>query len=309
MISSWRVTRLFFSPAVSNPSHPGLFGIYLIVTRGVTIGFEFFAGYLVEQSLSIDTLFVFIMLFDYFRVPMELQTRVLNWGIVGAIALRGLMIVVGVAAIQKFKSVILVFAWILVASSIKLLAEKNHSTSEQMDDNVILKITRWIFPGTSNEFDGQNFFTIRNGRKTGTPLLLCLVCVELSDLVFALDSIPAVLGVSKDPLVVYASNIFAIMALRSLYTVVAKAVTELHYLKPAVALVLGFVGVKMVAEHFHVSFGTGASLGVVCFFLGAGIFASVVESQHTAALQIRAMVEVNTFPAVANSTDTTSVRI
>jgi TerC family integral membrane protein len=155
-------------------SHPGLFGIYLIVTRGVTIGFEFFAGYLVEQSLSIDNLFVFIMLFDYFRVPMELQTRVLNWGIVGAIALRGLMIVVGVAAIQKFKSVILVFAWILVASSIKLLTEKNNSASEHMNDNVILKITRWIFLGTSNEFDGQNFFTIRNGRKTAKPLLFVL---------------------------------------------------------------------------------------------------------------------------------------
>lgn len=258
-----------------------LFGVALMATRGLSTGCEFFAGYLVEQSLSIDNLFVFIMLFDYFQVPLELQSRVLSWGIAGAIALRGLMIGVGVAAIQKFKSVILVFAGILLASSYKLLTE-TEGEGKDMDDNIIMRFTTSLFPNTSSDFDGDKFFVTNDmGKRMATPLFLCLVCVELSDFVFAVDSIPAVLGVSKDPLVVYASNIFAILALRSLYTLVAKAVTELHYLKPAVATVLGFVGIKMIAEYFHVEIGTGTSLGVVCSILGSGILASLWENNKS----------------------------
>jgi len=260
-------------------SSAGLFGVFLTATRGLSTGYEFIAAYLVEQSLSIDNIFVFIMLFDYFRVPLELQNRVLSWGIIGAVVLRGLMIGVGVAAIQKFKSVILFFAGILIASSVNLLMEKDHGDDEDMDNNIIMKLTKALFPNTSSEFDGEAFFTAaQNGKKVATPLLLCLVCIELSDFVFAVDSIPAVIGVSKDPLVVYASNIFAIMALRSLYTVVAKAVTSMHYLKPAVALVLGFVGAKMIAEYFHFEIGTGTSLAVVCSLLGTGVVASLWQN-------------------------------
>lgn len=266
-----------------------LFGIGLMATRGVTSGYEFFAGYLIEQSLSIDNLFVFIMLFDYFKIPMELQNRVLSWGIGGAILLRGLMIGVGVAALQKFRSVILVFAGILIASSLNLLLEKDHSTVDAdadghgHDENIIMKLTKFIFPNTSSELHGEAFFISNDaGKRIATPLFLCLVCVELSDFVFAVDSIPAVLGVSKDPLIVYASNIFAIMALRSLYTVVAKAVSSFHYLKPAVALVLGFVGMKMVGEFYHFEIGTGVSLLVICSLLGGGIGASILENQRRA---------------------------
>jgi len=268
-----------------------------MATCGLSTGYEFFAGYLVEQSLSIDNLFVFIMLFDYFRVPLELQSRVLSWGIAGAIGLRGLMIGVGVASIQQFKAVILVFAGILLASSFKLLTETEPSENG-VADNYVMKLATKLFPNTSADFDGERFFvTSETGQRIATPLFLCLVCVELSDFVFAVDSIPAVLGVSKDPLVVYASNIFAIMALRSLYTLVAKAVTELHYLKPAVAAVLGFVGIKMIAEYLHVEIGTGTSLGVVCSLLGSGILASLWEN-NKASVQLPSV----TLPAWTNMT-------
>jgi TerC family integral membrane protein len=261
-----------------------LFGIGVMTTRGVSSGYEFFAGYLIEQSLSIDNLFVFLMLFDYFKVPIDLQNRVLSWGIGGAIVLRGLMIGVGVAALQKFRSVILVFAGILIASSVNLLSEgtiqdeTHHSAAEE---NLIMKLTKMIFPNTSGELHGEDFFVKNNhGKMIATPLFLCLVCVELSDFVFAVDSIPAVLGVSKDPLIVYASNIFAIMALRSLYTVLAKAVSNFRYLKPAVALVLGFVGLKMVGEYYHYEISTGVSLVAICTLLGGGVVASILENRQ-----------------------------
>jgi TerC family integral membrane protein len=266
-------------------SGAALFGVALMATRGVSAGYEFFAGYLIEQSLSIDNLFVFIMLFEYFDVPINLQSRVLSWGITGAIALRGLMIAVGVAALQKFKSVILVFAGILIASSINLLLEKDDhgasSSSDGHEENLVMKFTKFIFPNTSSELHGERFFIDGpDGKQIATPLFLCLIAVELSDFVFAVDSIPAVLGVSKDPLIVYASNIFAIMALRSLYTVVAKAVASFRYLKPAVALVLGFVGSKMIAEYCHIDIGTGLSLAVVCSILGTGVIASIMENER-----------------------------
>jgi TerC family integral membrane protein len=257
-----------------------LFGLFLTLTRGKTTGYEFFTSYLVEQSLSIDNLFVFIMLFDYFKVPNELQSRVLTWGIVGAVGLRGLMIYAGVAALQRYKSVMLVFAAILLMSSVKLLTESPHAEEEaNMSDNVIMKFTSFLFPNVSKEFHGEQFFVKKEGRRFATPLLMCLVCVELSDFVFAVDSIPAVLGVTQDPMVVYASNIFAIMALRSLYTVVAKAVSEWDYLKPAVALVLGFVGSKMILEYFHMHIGTGASLAVICTLLGGGVAISIFDKR------------------------------
>jgi len=261
-----------------------LFGIGVMATKGVASGYEFFAGYLIEQSLSIDNLFVFIMLFEYFKIPTTLQNRVLSWGISGAIILRGLMIGVGVAALQKFKSVILVFAVILIASSVNLLLETKHSNEDNTnhEENLVMKVTKALFPHTTSELHGEKFFIVdENKKRIATPLFLCLIAVELSDFVFAVDSIPAVLGVSKDPLIVYASNIFAIMALRSLYTVVAKAITSFQYLKPAVALVLGFVGSKMVAEYFHVEIGTGVSLAVICSLLGAGIIASMVDTEKS----------------------------
>ena len=235
---------------------------------------EFFTGYLVEQSLSVDNLFVFLMLFNYFKVPSQHQDRVLTWGIIGAVAMRGVMIILGIQMIERFQVITLIFAGILLISAYKLLTDNDED--EDLSDNYVLKISNYIMKSTT-EYDGDRFFTKEKGTSVATPLLMCLICIEISDLVFAIDSIPAVLGVSHDPFIVYTSNIFAIMGLRSLYTVVAKAVQDLKYLKPAVALVLGFVGGKMVGEYFHKSISTGLSLFVVMFLIIGGIVLSLAS--------------------------------
>ncbi len=255
------------------------FGIGLYKFSSPTASLEFFSGYLVEQSLSVDNLFVFILLFDYFKVPAQLQPLVLSWGIWGAIGMRGVMILAGVKALEKARVVLLFFAGILVISGAKLFQEgiKGHEEEESMEDNMVLKIANFLVPSTP-KYDGSKFFTVdkKTGKKLATPLLTCLICIELSDFVFAVDSIPAVLGVTKDPVIVYASNIFAIMALRSLYSVVAKAVDDLVYLKPAVAAVLSFVGAKMAAEYYHIEISTEASLAVVGGLLSIGVGGSML---------------------------------
>jgi len=237
---------------------------------------EFFAGYLVEQSLSVDNIFVFVLLFDFFKVPVELQPRALKWGIMGAVVMRAVMISVGVAAIKRFRSIVLLFAGILMVSAWKLFFEGSGGEEEQdLGDNPLVKVANWMCPAV-DYFDGNKFFTTVNGVKRATPLLLCVVCIELSDFVFAVDSIPAVLSISQDQLIVLSSNIFAIMGLRSLYTLVARAVQDLPYLRPAVALILFFVGVKMLLEYFHVTIPTEVSLGIIALLLGSGVGLSLL---------------------------------
>jgi len=294
-----------------------VFGIGTTFVKGEKCGLEFFTGYLVEQSLSVDNLFVFIMLFNYFKVPLEFQNRVLNWGIFGAILMRGVMITVGVAALKKFQWIILVFAGILIVSAYKLLQEDDDE--EDLHNNMILKYSKWLIK-SSDEYDGEKFFTTinvdsdsttdanrsfqsmdttdmnltnppsmssiaqRKAITVATPLLMCLICIELSDLVFAIDSIPAVLGISHDSFVVFTSNIFAIMGLRSLYVLIAKAVADMPMLKPAVALVLGFVGGKMIGEYFKYELSIQFSLFVVLGILGGGVALSyMMVTQHTLA--------------------------
>ncbi|TFJ85263.1 hypothetical protein NSK_003686 [Nannochloropsis salina CCMP1776] len=255
------------------------FGFGLWFMEGRQPAMEFFAGYLIEESLSVDNIFVFIMLFEYFKVPIEYQSRALSWGIMGAVVMRGIMIFVGVAAIQRFRWVVLLFAGVLLASAFKLLAEVGHEGGEEdLSNNVLVAWAKKLVHAV-DEYDGDNFFTRRNGKRYATPLFMCLICIELSDFVFAVDSIPAVLGVSKDPLIVYSSNIFAIMALRSLYTLVATAVNSLEYIKPSVALVLAFVGGKMIAEFFHVEVPISVSLAVVMSLLGGGIGLSLLKQR------------------------------
>ena len=296
-----------------------LFGVGVAATRGRQSAMEFFAGsarrrrpgprrartrrkrrYLVEQSLSVDNLFVFILLFEYFKVPAALQQRALKWGaarrvpkprararapspavagIIGAVAMRGVMIAVGVELVNRFRSVTLVFAGILLASSYKLLVEDDHGDGGEMGENAVVRLGRKLCGGV-DYFDGDKFFTLVDGAKVATPLLLCVVCIELSDFVFAVDSIPAVLAISKDPFIVYSSNVFAIAALRSLYQVLAAAIAELPYLRPAVALILGFVGVKMLAEYFHVHIPTATSLAIICATLGGGVALSLLDKRR-----------------------------
>ena len=252
------------------------FGIGTYYFYGENSGVEFLTGYLVEQSLSIDNLIVFLMIFNYFKVPSDYQERVLNWGIIGAILMRGMMILLGIKMIQNFQILILLFAAILLCSSYKLLTEKNED--EDLSQNYILKISHYFIKSTT-EYDGDRFFTKTKGISTATPLFMCLVCIEISDLVFAIDSIPAVLGISHDPFIVYTSNIFAIMGLRSLYTIIAKMISDLPYLKPAVALVLGFVGGKMIGEYFHKIIHNLLSLGIILFILFSGIVLSLFSSK------------------------------
>lgn len=250
------------------------FGAAIGVSQGADKASEYFAGYLLEQSLSVDNLFVFVLLFEYFQVPPARQTRVLNYGIYGALVMRAVMVLLGVELIENFKPVLLVFAGILIFSSYKLLSEGDDDEEEDMADNAIVKFCS-KFLKVSEDYDGDKFFTVQDGVKLATPLLLVLAVVEVSDVVFAVDSIPAVFGVTQDPFIVYTSNLFAILSLRQLYNLISSAVGELKYLQTAVALVLGFVGSKMVVEYAGVDIPTEASLAVVASLLGGGVAASV----------------------------------
>lgn len=249
-----------------------LFGFSVANWMGPVSGEEFFAGYLVEQSLSVDNLFVFLLLFDYFQVPLQFQNRVLNYGIGGAVVFRGVMITLGSAVLHRFKPVLLVFAAILVYSSATALFPSTNDSDEEedMSDNAIVKFSKSLFP-TTDSYDGENFFTQVDGVKTATPLLLCLVAIEISDIVFAVDSIPAVFGVTEDTFIVFTSNMCAILGLRSVYTILSKAASDLEYLEPSVAVVLGFIGTKMVAEYFGYCLPTSVALIVVASLLAGGI--------------------------------------
>eukprot|EP00559_Dactyliosolen_fragilissimus_P003584 CAMPEP_0184864002 /NCGR_PEP_ID=MMETSP0580-20130426/13364_1 /TAXON_ID=1118495 /ORGANISM="Dactyliosolen fragilissimus" /LENGTH=324 /DNA_ID=CAMNT_0027362627 /DNA_START=287 /DNA_END=1261 /DNA_ORIENTATION=+ len=252
------------------------FGAMLWFTLGQEVGEEFFAGYLVEQSLSVDNLFVFLLLFDYFKVPLSSQDKVLNWGIYGAIIMRATMIGIGSAALHEFHGILLVFASILVYSSLTALLDLgDEDEDEDMGENKIVQFSRNLFDSVDN-FDGDKFFTtVEGGIKKATPLFICMIAVEISDVVFAVDSIPAVFGVTENPLIVFSSNMFAIMGLRSLYTILSKAAQDLEYLEPAVAVVLGFIGAKMIAEYFGLIIPTEYALAVVATLLSGGIGLSI----------------------------------
>jgi len=255
------------------------FGTALGFVAGSETSEEFFAGYLLEQSLSIDNLLVFLLLFEYFKIPVANQNRVLNWGIIGAIVMRAIMIGAGAVAIQKFHAVLLVFAAVLIYSSGKVIFGGEDDGEEDFSENQIVKFSNNIISST-DKFDGDRFFTEVNGIKMATPMLLCMVAVEISDVVFAVDSIPAVFGVTENPLVVFTSNMFAIMGLRSLYTILSKAASELKYLDKAVAVVLGFIGGKMVAEFYGYELPTELSVGVVITMLGSGVLLSLLENSE-----------------------------
>lgn len=252
------------------------FGTAVYFAVDPTASEEFFAGYLLELSLSVDNLLVFVLLFEYFQVPTNYQNRVLNYGIIGAVLMRAIMIGAGAVAIQKFHAILLGFAGILLYSSGQVLLGGDEDDEEDLSDNAIIKLAN-NFINSTPEFDGNRFFTVRDGVRLATPMLLCTVAVELSDVVFAVDSIPAVFGVTENPLVVFSSNMFAILGLRSLYTILSKAAEELEYLEKAVAIILAFIGSKMIAEYFGVLVPTETSLAVVFTLLGGGIGLSLYE--------------------------------
>jgi len=229
----------------------GGFAGIIAATKGVDSAVEFCSGYVLEQCLSVDNLFVFIVLFEYFKVTKDKQDRVLSYGITGAILLRGIFVAAGAATLQQFHQVLLVFAAILAFSSFKVLFAGDDDEDEDISENAVVKFAK-NFLKTTDQFDGEKFFTMIDGIKYATPLFLCLVCVELSDVVFAFDSVPAVFGVTQDPFIVYTSNIFAIAGLRSLFGVLSNAISQLQYLEKAVGVILGIIAAKLAGETFDI---------------------------------------------------------
>lgn len=238
-------------------------------------GLEFLTGYLIELSLSVDNLFVFLLIFSYFQVPSKYQHRVLYWGVLGALVMRITMILVGAELIEQFHSVIYIFGAFLIYTGVKMFWHEE--TDVQPENNPAVRLVKRFVPMTG-EYDGEKFFTRQNGKRVGTLLLLVLVIVEVTDLVFAVDSIPAIFGVTTDRFIVYTSNVFAILGLRTLYFLLAGVVEKFHYLKMGLAIVLTFIGVKMlvplVLPHYEIP--TLVALGVVAVVLVGSVLASLI---------------------------------
>ena len=233
---------------------------------------QFITGYVVEESLSVDNLFVFLVLFRYFRVPGEYQHKVLLWGVLGALVMRLLFILLGVSLLQRFEFLIYVFGAILIYSGIGLL--RGSEPDVDPEKNLVLRIFRKFFPIVPN-FEGGDFFVRREGRLTATPLFLTLLVVETTDLIFAVDSIPAILAITRDAFIVYTSNVFAILGLRSLYFALEHFFSLFRFLHYGLAVVLMLVGLKMLTSHFYEP-SLGITLGTVVLILGASVAASLI---------------------------------
>ncbi len=250
------------------------FGLFLLVFEGSHKALEFFSGYLIELSLSVDNLFVFLLIFQYFKVPEKLQPRVLKWGIFGAMIMRGLMIGLGAFLLLKFQWITYVFGAVLVITGIRML-KAGGVEPVKLEHNPVVRVARKFLPFTAN-YEKDHFFTRMHGKWFGTPLLLVVLIVEWSDLVFAIDSIPAIFAVTRDPFIVYSSNVFAVLGLRALYFVLSGVMEQFRYLKPAVAAILVFVGLKMgISAWVHIP--TGASLAVIIGLISAGVAASLLR--------------------------------
>jgi tellurite resistance protein TerC len=255
-----------------------LFNAGVFYFSGPVVGVEFFTGYLIEKSLSVDNVFVFVIIFSALSIPPEYQHRVLFWGILGALVMRALMIFAGAALLVKFHWLIYVFGAFLIVTGVKLFFQRDKE--QHPEDGLVMRLTRRLIPSTPR-LDGQKFFSVENGRRLATPLFMALVLVEFTDLVFALDSIPAIFAVTDDPFIVFTSNIFAILGLRSLYFLLAGLVHKFRYLKIGLAAVLVFVGVKMVIVEFY-KFDPFVSLAVIAAILGGSVAASLVVSRPAA---------------------------
>jgi tellurite resistance protein TerC len=239
---------------------------------GQEAAIQFFTGYVLEESLSVDNIFVIAMIFAFFRVPLREQHRVLFWGILGAVVLRFTMIALGAALIERFDWIVYVFGVLLILSAVKMLIVRQDNIHP--DRNLAVRLTRKLYP-VSSDFDGSRFFTRVNGRLAVTPLFLALILVETSDVMFAVDSIPAIFAVTRDPFLVFTSNVFAILGLRSLYFALAGMMETFRYLKISLVFVLAYVGVKMMLAH-HYPIPNLVSLAFIGGILAVGIIASLV---------------------------------
>ena len=267
MLESVITTLVWVSLAVG-------FGFWIAHEEGWGKGSEFFTGYVIEYSLSVDNLFLFVLIFANFRVPPDQQRRLLFWGVIGALVMRGIMIGMGVALLDNFSWIIYVFGAYIIYAGFSMLFHKQDVDVEKM---WIVRMARRFLPVSTGDHGGR-FMMMENGRRKFTILFLVLVAVEITDLVFAIDSIPAIFGVTRDPFIVYTSNVCAVLGLRSLYFVLARAVGTLVYLHFGLAAVLIFIGGKMVTEgFFHIP--TTLSLGIVASIIGVAIVASLVKTK------------------------------
>lgn len=240
-------------------------------------GIEFLTGYLIEKSLSMDNVFVFALLFSYFAVPAQYQHKVLFWGVLGALVMRAVMIALGAALIAKFTWIIYVFGGFLILTGIKMILKREEEIHPER--NPVVRWFKRFVPVTPN-YVGDKFFIRQNGVFFATPLFVVLLLVEISDLIFAVDSIPAIFAVTTDPFIVYTSNVFAILGLRSLYFALAGMIEKFHYLKIGLGAVLVFVGVKMLLAHTAYKIDTMVSLFVIAAILSASIVISLVRPRH-----------------------------
>ncbi len=248
-----------------------IFGIGVYYYMGTQTALDYYTGYLIEKSLSVDNIFVFLLVFSYFKVPAEYQHKVLFWGIFGALVMRLIFIFVGVALLEQFDWIIYVFGAFLVFTGIKLAMEKDKEVHPER--NPILKLTRKIIPITK-QYHGSNFFIKRMGKLIATPLFVVLIVIETTDLVFALDSIPAILAITRDEFIIYSSNAFAILGLRALYFALSGIMKLFHYLHYGLSLILVFVGIKMLlADFYHIP--TPYALGFIGITLTVSVIASI----------------------------------
>lgn len=276
-----------------------LFNLGIYFWRGDDVALQFLTAYLIEKSLSVDNLFVFLMIFSYFAVPSALQHRVLFWGILGAIVMRLAFILVGIALIEAFSPVLYLFGAFLMLTAVRMARQKERKVDPER--NPILRLFRRFMP-VSDSYEGDKFFVRRAGRRIATPLLIVVLVIETTDVMFATDSIPAVLGITLDPFIVYSSNVCAILGLRALYFALAGIMGMFRYLNQGLVMVLFFIGVKMVIAEFY-EIPVGIALGVVgSVLLGSILLSMIVRARQSAVAASVDAIGAETGPLVEEET-------
>lgn len=252
------------------------FNVFVWLSFGRAAGEEFLAAYLLEKSLSVDNLFVFLLVFGALRIPQIEQRRVLTWGILGAVVFRGLLIFAGAAAVARWHALLYVFGGILIIAAVKLLREPD---PEDKESAILTWVRRHL--RSTPRLHGHKFFAIENGRRVATPLFLALISIELTDIMFAIDSVPAAFAVTKEPFIIYSSNLLAILGLRALYIVLASALLELRYLRFGLAAVLLLAGVKLIVSTW-VKIPPLISIGAIALCIGGSVIASIIANRREA---------------------------
>ena len=249
-----------------------LFNVYIYYLKGPQASLDFLTGYLVEKSLSLDNVFIFLTIFQAFKIPLKYQHRVLFWGILGAVILRGIFIGIGAVLVAKFSWIFYVFGVFLMYTAYQFMREETEDKDFANHPLILWCQKRFSM---SKKLDGEKFFTIQKGKRVATPLLLVLIAIEFSDVIFAIDSIPAIFAITTDPYIVFTSNIFAILGLRSLYFVIANMALKFAYLSYGLGFILGFIGLKMILHDF-IHIPSFISLSVIGFALSLSIIASLI---------------------------------